>query len=170
MPTRKNRAGFTYFLLAALVVSIVTGVFIVVVFLHKREQGESIMEIELSTEGVTQETLEIDGLTLAPGKDVEYTLSLLDGVGEYTFGFSVEQTAFSNMQAFVNVSFFIDGECKAEIGLDKLYAGDTVSFVHTLLLDSPTDIVVRYEMPSTVGDEAQGTSATFCLVLTAQAA
>lgn len=169
MPTRKNRAGFTYFLLAALVVSIVTGVFIIVIFLHKREQGESIMEIELSADGVTQESLNVDGLTLTPGKSVEYTLSLLGGVGEYTFDFSVEQTAFSNMQAFVNVYFFVDDECKAQVGLDKLYAGESVSLTHTFLLDEPTEIVIRYEMPSTTGDEAQGTSATFCLVLTAQA-
>ena len=135
MPTRKNRAGFTYFLLAALVVSIVTGVFIIVIFLHKREQGESIMEIELSADGVTQESLNVDGLTLTPGKSVEYTLSLLGGVGEYTFDFSVEQTAFSNMQAFVNVYFFVDGDCKAQAGLAELCEGNEGSLTHTFSLD-----------------------------------
>ncbi len=170
MPNGKNRAGFTYFLLATLVVSILAGVLIVAFFWQRREQGESIFEIELSANGVTQETLEMNDLKLTPGKSEEYTISLLGGVGEYTLGFAMEQTAFSNMQAFVNVLFFVDGECVAQAGLAELFDGKEVSLTHTFSLDEPTEIIIRYEMPLSIGDEAQGTSATFCLVLTAQAA
>lgn len=171
MPTKGKKRDLTYFLLAALVVTIAVCVFLIVHLQSKRDKGESLLNVTLSTEGVTQERLEFEALSLSPGQSREYTVNVSGGMDcPYAISLAFTQTAESTMRDFVNVKVYANGELLADSSLASLFAGETIALSHTFGKDETLGITVRYEMPESVGDEAQGTSASFDLVMTARAA
>lgn len=168
---RRSKIDFTYILLTALALAVAACI-VVIVYLQKRdEQGGTTLDITLSSEGVTQETLQVNALTLTPGAQSEYALCLSGGTeSAYEITLAFEQTADSTLQNFVDVKVFADGELLAVTTLASLFAGEKVEFSETVSKDSPLEITLCYGMSRETGDEAQGTSATFDVVLTARVA
>lgn len=119
-------------------------------------------EVRIEMNGVTSETLEVEGLSLVPGSETEYTAKLRCQLeGTYDLSLVFVETEPSPLRSFVNVEIEHEGEILKTATLAELLSGSSVEFVCDLRAESYTDLIFRFKMPVDVGDEAKGATADF---------
>ena len=119
--------------------------------------------IEVSENGVTQQTMKMRNLKLVPTESKEYFVDFYCAAsGTYEFDVQYEETADGGMKNFVNVAVTFDDEVIYRGTLAELLDADTViEFDGYLNDDEPVRVLFSYEMPYETGNEAQGTWSDF---------
>ena len=104
---------------------------------------------------------------LLPTETKEYTVQLVcEASGSYYIYVSYIETNDGGMKHFVDVRIKKGDDTVYEGKLDELLDTEKiVEFEGVIEADDPIPITVYYTMPGTVGNEAQGTSASFNLNL-----
>ena len=114
------------------------------------------------------ESIVFEDLNMAPGKSTEYTISLTNDVtGDCALSFSFEELEDSPLKQYVYATVEINGESVCDELLADLLDGHEITTDITLHRSEPTTVTVRYSMPVEIGNEAQNTTASFQINLTA---
>ena len=125
--------------------------------------------ITVSANGVTESLIKVRDLKLNPTESKEYDVNLIClASGKYNISLDYETTADGGMQEFVNVTVTVHGEAVYEGGLKALLDGEIIHFEGELFEEDPLTVTIRYEMPESVGNEAQGTFVDFDVKLTVE--
>lgn len=153
-------------LILSLCVLILIGMMIFIVF--SSIQNEFVRSIRLQANGITQEKMEITGLDLKPGDTREYELNYSCSYGgSYDLSFVFKSAKEGGMERFLVVEVE-NGDRKVTVPFSDLLKDDN-GIELTLRLDEKLKdtVYMRFIMPTEVGNEAQGLSADFYVVLTA---
>ena len=120
-------------------------------------------DITVSADGTTETVMSVRELKLSPTESKEYSVNLVCAAsGSYLVSLDFEQENDGGMKAFVDVTVKHDDEVVYEGGLLELLDSDVIiDFESELHAKEPVVITVCYEMPYDVGNEAQGTYASF---------
>ena len=125
-------------------------------------------KIEISSDGVTTKTLEVNDLNLIPGQEKEYVLNLnFDDYGKYylTITFSNLKNG-STLQNFIDVSVTIGSQTASGSLADYFTPDGKIKFDYVLTDGRGEDLKILFKLPAEVGDEAQGAVAKFDINLT----
>ena len=119
--------------------------------------------ITVSENGVTEAVVEVRDLNLAPSESREYVINLVcKASGGYHITLEYEEQLDGGLKQFVNVAVRLGEETVYEGRLSKLLSGEEkIQFDGVLEEKTPLPITVIYEMPVSIGNEAQGTYADF---------
>lgn len=120
-------------------------------------------DITVGADGTTETVMSVRELKLSPTESKEYSVNLVCAAsGSYLVSLDFEQENDGGMKAFVDVTVKHDDEVVYEGGLSELLDSDVIiDFESELHAKEPVVITVCYEMPYDVGNEAQGTYASF---------
>ena len=146
-------------IIAVLAVAIAVGIAIICIVLTTNKT----IKIKLDDSGVTQAELKFSANGLEPAESREYSILLqasTSGTYNVTLEFVGEKSILGD---FVDVTVEYDGG-KAENSLANLLNGETVEF--TCEITKKSAIKIIYTMPEDTGNEAQGASADFDILLT----
>ena len=123
--------------------------------------------VRIDRNGVVTEKLEVNDLTLNPGSKTEYTVKLKCKLeGTYDLSLVFVETEQSPLKDFVNVTVEHKGEVLKTATLAELLSGTSIDLVCDLNSVEYTDLIVRFEMPLDVGNEAKGATADFDIDMT----
>lgn len=146
-------------IIAVLAVAIAVGIAIICIVLTTNKT----IKIKLDDSGVTQAELKFSANGLEPAESREYSILLqasTSGTYNVTLEFVGEKSILGD---FVDVTVEYEGG-KAENSLANLLNGETVEF--TCEITKKSAIKIIYTMPEDTGNEAQGASADFDILLT----
>ncbi len=156
--------------LAALVVALLLlSIMAIILIFYVEEDLPRLSEtVIVTSDGVLEETLVVDDLTINPGEKRECVIFLkseLDTDFDVTLKF--EESFDGGLKPFIDVEIF-SGDKKAYSGsLTELLSGQAVEFNEDLS-NKPTLLKIVYKMPVQTGDEAQNTTASFYIRLKIQ--
>ena len=119
--------------------------------------------ITVSADGVTEAVVEVRDLSLVPAQSKEYTINLIcKATGGYHISLIYEEKIDGGMKQFVNVTVKLGDREVYRGSLSGLLNGEEViQFDGELEEKEPLPVTVIYEMPTSIGNEAQGTYADF---------
>lgn len=124
-------------------------------------------EIEIKSDGVTQETLSITNLTLIPSESKKYEIGLsCKMAGNYIIRLKYDEKEDGGLKEFVDVAISINDSILYEGGLSNLLAGELLEFETYLSNDEKALMVISYQMPIGIGNEAKNTYSSFIIDLT----
>lgn len=156
--------------LASLVVALLLlSVMAIILIFYVEEDLPRLSEtVTVTSDGVLEETLVVDDLTINPGEKRECVIFLkseLDTDFDVTLKF--EESFDGGLKSFIDVEIF-SGDERVYIGvLAELLSGQAVEFNEDLS-NQPTLLKIIYKMPVQTGDEAQNTTASFYIRLKIQ--
>ncbi len=150
---------------------LLTLIAIMLLFLLNRAHENFDDDVTVTVNSVTTSVVPVRNLHLYPGVSKEYKINLLcEASGRYDIFLDYEEVFNGGMKHFVNVSVM----CEGKEGV--IYKGPLTELLHEdengdeniiITLDGyldakdPLEIKIIYEMPASIGNEAQGTSADF---------
>ena len=147
-------------------VLIACGTGILIALFHAND--EMIRKVELESEGNTERELAFSAENFLPGDVREYTVVVhCEKGGEFRISFTCRSVKESELQNYLTVEIGC-GEVRKQVALADLFGGVSLGFDVAIQDGATAEFTVRYEMPVTVGNEAQGKTADFLLVLSAQ--
>lgn len=132
-------------------------------YAHERfEDGITVTE-----NGVTESVMEVRDLVLTPTAKKEYHVNLYcEATGGYNISLDYREKHDGGMKNFVVVKVSLGDKQVYEGMLSELLDEDiTIDFPGELHADDPLTLTFSYEMPREIGNEAQGTSADFDIVI-----
>lgn len=146
-------------IIAVLAVAIAVGIAVICIVLTTNNS----IKIKLDDSGVTQAELKFSANGLEPTESREYSI-LLQASSSGTYNVTLEFVGEKSILGdFVDVTVEYEGG-KAENSLANLLNGETVEF--TCEITKKSAIKIIYTMPEDTGNEAQGASADFDILLT----
>ncbi len=156
-----------FLLIIGLIVLIFVGLMLFVVITFT--QNDFSKTIRLQENGVTQEKFEIDGLNLKPGDNREYELKYsCVGGGLYDLTFEFNSKALGGMEKYIVVEVE-DSNRKVSLPLNTLFEkGNPIEITINLNEKLEETVYLRFIMPVEVGNEAQGTTTSFWVQMTAK--
>ena len=161
------KSKWSYVLIFSIIVVTLAGIVIGILLLNR--QNKFVSDIELSESGVTQETFEVSLEDMYPGVGVDYTVNFSSEASRvYDIKVSFSSDGETGMAPFIDVTLSLGGQIVQESRLDELLGGEEF----LLALDASagsSEVVFRYQMPLSVGNEAQNTAADFKVVIQAVA-
>lgn len=123
------------------------------------ELGES---VTLRPEGETTITQEVAELSLIPGTSQSYSVEMkCMAENTYAINVSFTETGSSSLRGFAFVEAYLDGILLGKASLDDLLGGMTFDTECKLYASSAAVLELRYNMPLEIGNEAEGTVASF---------
>lgn len=159
-------------LLISVVLLSVVGVFLNAYLNLASETFKDEIKIELGGKGTQTEQVvnhKVEGLNLYPGAYKECKLVFDAAVdGEFVISLAFKETEVGTLREFINVEIACQN-VKIEKSLLELFdeyskTEKTQQVKVALKKGESTTLSVRYVMPDTVGDEAQGATSKFNLV------
>lgn len=124
--------------------------------LSKKDDLDRTTRIEI--EGETQKTLKAEITDFYPGKEASYKIELTGSRAQdftVTLNFRDDDGGELKEYIIVTIETNVEGD-SSEKSLKELLNGESLE-----LGKGATEIEIRYRMPETVGNEAQGTSVEF---------
>lgn len=119
--------------------------------------------VTVNDAGVTEETLNVRGLSLVPGQEQDYEIGLrCKASGKYFISFEFVEKVDGGMKEFVYLTI--------NSGDTSVYSGELAALIDTdvyigfdgyLDADDPLTIQITYSMPIDIGNEARNTFADF---------
>ncbi len=153
----------------ALVISVLTGVFLYQYM--QDETGTFEEDIVFSLDGETQKTLSVTDLNLVPGQEKECKITLnASNVGDYVITVDFKKSADGTLDKYLDVELAVKGTSQTRPLEEVLSMGNGEAITFTVDAGTSEILTIRYIMPETVGDEAQGASCSFDVVLTVKLA
>ena len=140
-----------------------------IVFLHRAHENFD-DAVTVKANGVTESVFKVRDLTLTPTDVKEYDVNLYcEATGDYKISLDYREIHDGGMKDYVRVQIIFGEEVIYDGWLSDIIDKDIiVDFVGELHETDPLTLTFRYEMPRNIGNEAQGTSADFDIVLTAK--
>ena len=127
---------------------------------------DDVLEIKLSN-GYTQ-SVDFGDMSLIPGESRKYELNLTTTIsGEKDIEFAFEKFGESELAKFVYWEITIDDKVVCDKRLDMLTDGRSFVYTANTRIGQPLRVDVRYYMPLSVSNDAQGVSADIVLNITA---
>ena len=118
--------------------------------------------VTVSSDGVAEETLTVQSLTINPGETREcYVFLRSELSGGFLVKVTFDEISDNGLKPFVNVIVYIDDEAVYDGPLTDLLANTAVSFLENLDDSAPSILKIQYKMPVETGNDAQGTTASF---------
>ena len=123
--------------------------------------------ITVSESGVTEKAVKVRNLSLNPTDSREYSINLVcEASGKYLVSIEYDEKDDGGMKEFVNVTIKANDDMVYEGTLiDLIDNAPTVEFEGELYAKDPVVITINYAMPYEVGNEAEGTSADFDVIV-----
>ncbi|MBE5731257.1 MAG: hypothetical protein E7350_04845 [Clostridiales bacterium] len=154
-----KKKSLNILIVALAVVAIFGGMLAIYVNDAKDSFAES---ITVDSDGVTETVVSVNDLTLIPTQRKDYTLSLQSEIeGTFDVVLDCEETRDGGMKQFVFVTVKSGDSVVYEGGLSDLLGDTDVMFQVEIDSETAVQLTICYEMPESVGNEAQGTSADF---------
>lgn len=148
-------------LIFVLAVAVAAGIVIMCLVLTQ----DNSITVNLEKEGVTQKELEFSAGGMIPGESKEYTIQLnAKSAGTYFITLS-----FEGEEGVLNEILDVAVECEeyqASYKLSELLNGTTFEF--TCDVSKKADVTISYTIPVETENEAQGATADFKVLLTAE--
>lgn len=168
---RRKMTKKSYFILVvAMLIVTMMSVMLFVMIEHAHDTFED--RITVSANGVTESVIPVRNLALNPGLSKEYQVNLVCmASGHFLINLDYEETHDGGMKHFINVKVLCDGKDEPVYYgplTDLLDKDVTIDFDSDLYEKDPIAIKFIYEMPITIGNEAQGTSADFDIHLSVE--
>ena len=127
---------------------------------------EFTQNIVIESDGQISKVLEFSKLNLKPGDSCQYTVNLVcKAEGNYNITLEFKDKGGA-MKQYVDAKVVLDNKTIAEQGLDELFETQSFKTEGVLTADEPAKLVISYEIPLSVGNEAQGAVADFDIVVT----
>lgn len=118
--------------------------------------------ITVDRDGVTETVVSVQDLSLIPTEKKDYSVNLQSEIeGTFDVVLDYEETRDGGMKEFVVVTIKSGGSVVYEGALVDLFGDLDVVFQVEIRNGETVDLNFCYEMPYSVGNEAQGTSADF---------
>ncbi len=118
-------------------------------------------EVDFDSEGIS-ETVSINGLALVPGDEREYSFQLkCRDSGEYQVGLQMVEKIDGGLKEFINVTVELDGTVVLRGKLSDIMGTSSVVLENHKFGRDSVELVITYEMPIDVGNEAMGAYADF---------
>ena len=118
--------------------------------------------VTVSEDGVVKESIEISSMTLNPDESRENYIFLRSEIdGNFNVTISFEEIQNGDLKNFVNVSVLVNDIAVQDETLLNLLSGTAISFNENLNKTDAVIVKIVYKMPKSVGNEAQGTTASF---------
>ncbi|MBR2322030.1 MAG: hypothetical protein IKA54_00335 [Clostridia bacterium] len=118
--------------------------------------------VTVSSDGVAEETLTVQSLTINPGETREcYVFLRSELEGDFSVKVTFDEICDNGLKPFVDVIVYIDDEAVYDGTLTNLLANTAVSFLENLDSETPSILKIQYKMPVETGNDAQGTTASF---------
>jgi hypothetical protein len=156
---------FVRILMICLSATILVGVGVMSYFIFISEDTDTI-ELKITTNG--SKTVEFHDLGLIPGASCEYSIALRSDVkGEYSLSIRFTGNGRGTLQNYIFAKLYIDGEIICDRPLHELFDDGNVTFSSHLSKKEGADIIVVYYMPEDIGNEAEGATADFNLIIDA---
>lgn len=155
----KENISFVVFVVLLSLLVVASGV--IVALKQMRGENESVLNVSIGN-GTTSGEYTIEELHMKPGESVEYTLKIqADVTGKYALKWHFTTTGACNMQEYVIVEIETEQESIAVQSLHTLLGGEEIEWETSLTAGEEAQGTLRYVMPLSVGNEAQGTEANF---------
>ncbi|MBR2970909.1 MAG: hypothetical protein IKC48_03840 [Clostridia bacterium] len=154
-----KKRSLNILIVALAVVAVFAGMLVVYLNDAKDNFADS---ITLSNDGVTETVVSVNDLSLIPTQKKDYSISLqaeIEGTFDVVLDFA--ETRDGGMKQFVLVTIKSGDSVVYEGGLSDLLDDTDVVFQVEIESGKAVDVNICYEMPESVGNEAQGTSADF---------
>ncbi len=152
-----------YILTAVLVCVTVAGIVIGSVVLNRQNSFQK--DITLSGDSATQEEMKVDLSGIAPGDSVEYTVNFNgDSAQGYDLNLVFRKGSDVALAKYLDLELELNGTNIQEKSLEEYMDGEPVKLE---LEGSENTLVFRYEMPESVGNEAQEKVADFTVEIVA---
>lgn len=127
---------------------------------------DDVLEIKLAN-GYTK-SIDFGDMSLIPGESRKYELKLTTNIsGEKDIEFAFEKLGDSELVKFVYCEITVNDKVVCNRRLDMLTDGRSYTYTANTRLGQPLDVDIRYYMPESVSNEAQGASADIKLNITA---
>lgn len=153
--------------IVGLIVFILIGVMLFVVTTYI--QNDFIRSFQLRENGVTQEKFEINGLNLKPGDKREYELRYACvGGGNYDLTFDFDPKTLGGMENFLVVEVESPDSKISRPLTDLLQDENSIELTISLNARLEESVYLRIIMPVEVGNEAQRTTTSFYVQMTAK--
>lgn len=151
-----------------LAISVLTGLF---VYQYMKDETSDFEEdIVFSLDGETQKTLSVTDLNMVPGQEKECKITLnASDVGDYVITVNFQKKTSGTLDKYLNAEISVNGTVQTR-PLDELFLVDGNAMTFTVPAGESEILTITYIMPETVGDEAQGASCSFDVVLTVKLA
>lgn len=160
--TKKLVYGLIFSLIALTIAGIVIGIVVL------NSQSSFSKEIELTQDGATQENLSINIEGVYPTKSVEYSVKFgSKATKSYDVELSFEQSGETDMAQYLELSIVLNGDTVESGNLQEYLSGKVVALDLAMQKSEPAVLILRYTMPSEVGNEAQNLSVDFIVNITA---
>ncbi len=144
----------------------VLGVVVGVVVMKAHKDFEK--DVTIVLDGETLKSLDVSLTGFYPGMSKEYVIALkCEAEGEYEVSLSFEKKGTGELQNYIQTEIEVDGERVAMSELKSFFDGETAVFDCNLTKSKSVKLVIRYTMPQEVGNEAQGATSDFDLVVSA---
>lgn len=116
---------------------------------------------------VQSEEMKVNLSGIAPGVKATYTLNLQANSGDsFDAVMDFEKTGADSLAPYIAVEILVDGESVGNGSLAELLDGKQFNFHIDFDGTTAVEVEIIYSMGLDVGDEAQGTSADFDMILT----
>lgn len=160
-----KRKFFNFVLIFSLCVSAASGVWLLVD--SNTAHDEFAQQIVIETdEQQTVKNFEFESLNLKPGESCKYTIQLVcRAEGEYQISV-VFCDKGGTLKNFVDVTVLLDGKKLASGEMSEIFGNDNIVTKSNLTAEDASELSIIYEMPPTVGNEAQGATADFDVTVT----
>ncbi len=162
------RSRIYYILIPMLALVTLIGVAIGIRNMNKRDANVTDTTIMVDGEELTTSEVSLSGM--APGETKAYTMSLTaDKQGTYEVTLDFQGEGDNSLGAYVMVCITIGDSVIDEALLSEYLDGRAVNFRCDLTPETERLLKVTYAMDVDIGNEAQGATADFVIVLSATA-
>ncbi len=122
--------------------------------------------VTVSSDGVAEETLTVQSLTINPGEKREcYVFLRSELEGDFSVKVTFDEISDYGLKPFVDVIVYCDDKAVYDGTLTDLLSGTAVSFLENLDAETPSVLKIQYKMPVETGNDAQGTTASFYIII-----
>lgn len=155
-----SKRNLSKILIILIVTLIILAGILLYFFVFSKKSLEPIIEIK--SEDEIHKTLSIKALNLSPGENKKYTIKILNRSGsDYNFSLEFVQKGEGRLYNFIDVEMSM-GDKTVKRSLKDLFEGEIVKFEK----EKSKEIIIKYILPETVGNEAQGAQTSFDIELT----
>ncbi len=132
------------------------------IFFVKTDVPKLSETVTVSSDGVAEEALTVQSLTINPGETRECYVFLRSAMdGKFKANLTFEELNDGGLKSYVNVELFLNDQSVYDGSLTDLLLGTPVTFNTDLDATDHTLLKITYKMPVETGNEAQGTTASF---------
>lgn len=130
------------------------------------EDDRSVIDVQLEN-GKTQ-SVEFENLSLVPGEECEYTISLgSDTASKYDLSLDFVEIEEKTLKNFARVKIVANGEVVCDELLATVFEDENIVLPVDFTEGKNTELKIVYYLPLEVGNEAKNAEAVFELLLTA---